>query len=83
MTLDLAAWDDLPLIEAADALYVLATSAPARDAERQRLFARGLALLRAEQPERAAALTEEVLSFQRRLAFGGRTRPTSGSGTGH
>lgn len=70
LTLDLAAWEDLPLIEAADALYVLATSAPARDAERQRLFARGLALVRAEQPERAAALTEEVLSFQRRLALG-------------
>lgn len=70
LTLDLAAWEDLPLIEAADALYVLATAAPARDAERQRLFARGLALLRAEQPERAAALTREVLAFQRRLTLG-------------
>jgi glycerol-3-phosphate O-acyltransferase / dihydroxyacetone phosphate acyltransferase len=69
LTLDLAAWEDLPLIEAADALYVLATAAPARDAERQRLFARGLALFRAEQPERAAALAAEVRSFQRRLAL--------------
>lgn len=69
LTLELAAWEDLPLIEAADALYVLATAAPARDAERQRLFARGLALLRAEQPERATALSEQVLSFQRRLAL--------------
>ena len=68
LTLELAAWEDLPLIEAADALYVLATDAPARDAERQRLFARGLALLRAEQPERAAQLAGEVLAFQRRLA---------------
>ena len=68
-TLDLAAWEDLPLIEAGDALYVLATDAPARDPERQRLFARGLALLRAEQPERAAELTDEVLGFQRRLAL--------------
>ena len=68
-TLDLAAWEDLPLIEAADALYVLATDAPARDAERQRLFARGLALLRAEQPGRAAQLSGEVLAFQRRLAL--------------
>src|SRR5262245_16217741 len=59
LTLDLAAWEDLRLIEAADALYVLATDAPARDPERQRLFARGLALLRAEQPERAEELTEE------------------------
>jgi 1-acyl-sn-glycerol-3-phosphate acyltransferase len=69
LTLDLAAWEDLPLIEAADALYVLATAAPARDAERKRLFARGLALLRAEQPERAAELAGQVLSFQRRLAL--------------
>ncbi len=69
LTLDLAAWEDLPLIEAADALYVLATDAPARDAERQRLFVRGLALFRAEQPERAAALSDEVLAFQRRLAL--------------
>ncbi len=69
LTLDLAAWEDLPLIEAADALYVLATAAPARDTERRRLFARGLALLRAEQPERAAALAGEVLAFQRRLAL--------------
>ena len=68
-TLELAAWEDLPLIEAADALYVLATAAPARDAERKRLFARGLALLRAEQPERAAELSAEVLAFQRRLAL--------------
>jgi len=69
LTLELAAWEDLPLIEAADALYVLATDAPARDAERQRLFARGLALLRAEQPQRAAELAGEVLAFQRRLAL--------------
>ena len=69
LTLDLAAWEDLPLIEAADALYVLATDAPARDAERQRLWARGLALLRAEQPERAAELSGEVLAFQRRLTL--------------
>jgi len=69
LTLELAAWEDLPLIESADALYVLATDAPARDAERQRLFARGLALLRAEQPERAAQLAGEVLAFRRRLAL--------------
>ncbi len=69
LTLDLAAWEDLPLVEAADALYVLANAAPARDAGRQRLFARGLALLRAEQPERAAALADQVLAFQRRLTL--------------
>jgi len=69
LTLDLAAWEDLPLIEAADALYVLATAAPARDAERQRLFVRGLALLRAEQPERASELSGQVLALRRRLAL--------------
>ena len=69
LTLELAAWEDLRLIEAADALYVLATDAPARDAGRKRLFARGLALVRAEQPERAAQLAGEVLAFQRRLAL--------------
>jgi len=69
LTLELAAWEDLPLLEAADALYVLATDAPARDAERRRLFARGLALLRAEQPEATAELAARVLSFQRRLAL--------------
>jgi len=31
LTLELAAWEDLPLIEAADALYVLATDAPVRN----------------------------------------------------
>jgi glycerol-3-phosphate O-acyltransferase / dihydroxyacetone phosphate acyltransferase len=69
LTLELASWEDLPLIESADALYVLATDAPARDAERQRLFARGLRLFRAEQPERAAQLAGEVLAFRRRLAL--------------
>jgi 1-acyl-sn-glycerol-3-phosphate acyltransferase len=70
LTLNLAAWEDLPLIKAADALYVLATAAPARDAERQRLFGRGLALLRAERPELTAELSGQVLAFQRRLALG-------------
>jgi 1-acyl-sn-glycerol-3-phosphate acyltransferase len=69
LTLNLASWEDLPLIQAAESLYVLATAAPARDAERERLFARGLALIRAEQPARAAELQGEVLALQRRLAL--------------
>jgi glycerol-3-phosphate O-acyltransferase / dihydroxyacetone phosphate acyltransferase len=69
VTLNLSRWEDLPLVNAADALYAMATAAPARDPERQRLFARGLSLLRAEQPERAEALQSEVLAFQRRLAL--------------
>src|SRR5262249_59451790 len=69
LTLNLASWADLPLIQAAESLYVLATGAPAKDAERDRLFARGLALIRAEQPARAAELQGEVLALQRRLAL--------------
>jgi glycerol-3-phosphate O-acyltransferase / dihydroxyacetone phosphate acyltransferase len=69
VTLNLARWEDLPLLQAAESLYALATAAPARDPERQRLFASGLSLLRAEQPERAQALQSEVLAFQRRLAL--------------
>jgi glycerol-3-phosphate O-acyltransferase/dihydroxyacetone phosphate acyltransferase len=69
VTLNLPRWEDLPLLQAAEDLYALATAAPARDPERQRLFARGLSLLRLEQPERAAALQAEVLAFQRRLAL--------------
>jgi len=69
LTLNLASWEDLPLIQAAESLYVLATGAPERDAERERLFARGLTLIRAEQPQRAAQLQGEVLALQRRLAL--------------
>ena len=69
LTLNLASWEDLPLIQAAESLYVLATGAPVRDAERERLFARGLTLIRTEQPRRAAQLQGEVLALQRRLAL--------------
>ena len=69
LTLNLASWEDLPLIQAAESLYVLATGAPERDAERERLFARGLTLIRTEQPRRAAQLQGEVLALQRRLAL--------------
>jgi glycerol-3-phosphate O-acyltransferase / dihydroxyacetone phosphate acyltransferase len=67
VTLQLGAWEDLPLIATAEALYVLRTKGPAEDAERRRLFARGMALLRDEQPERYAALRAEVGALARRL----------------
>jgi glycerol-3-phosphate O-acyltransferase/dihydroxyacetone phosphate acyltransferase len=69
VTLNLARWEDLPLLQGAESLYAMATAGPARDPERERLFARGLSLLRAEQPERAQALQSEVMAFQRRLAL--------------
>jgi len=67
VTLELDAWEDLPVIATAEALYALRTAAPAEDAERRRLFARGMALLREEQPERYTALRTEVAALSRRL----------------
>jgi len=69
VTLELEAWEDLPLIATAEALYALRTEAPAEDAERRRLFARGIMLLREEQPERYNELRAEVDALARRLAL--------------
>jgi glycerol-3-phosphate O-acyltransferase/dihydroxyacetone phosphate acyltransferase len=69
VTLELEAWEDLPLIATAEALYALRTEAPAENAERRRLFARGMALLREEQPERYCELRTEVEALARRLAL--------------
>jgi glycerol-3-phosphate O-acyltransferase / dihydroxyacetone phosphate acyltransferase len=69
VTLELDAWEDLPLIATAEALYALRTEGPSQDAERRRLFARGMALLRAEQPERYAEFRGEVAALARRLAL--------------
>ncbi len=67
ITLNLEQWEDLPLVETAEALYALDKGDRAGDIERQKAFARGLSLLRAEQPERFDALKAEVTSFRRRL----------------
>jgi glycerol-3-phosphate O-acyltransferase / dihydroxyacetone phosphate acyltransferase len=69
VTLELGAWEDLPLIATAEALYALSTDGPAQDVERRRLFARGLALLREEQPERYNELRAKVDALSRRLAL--------------
>jgi glycerol-3-phosphate O-acyltransferase / dihydroxyacetone phosphate acyltransferase len=69
VTLELEAWEDLPLIATAEALYVLRTDGPTEDAERRRLFARGMTLLREEQPERYTELRSEVDALARRLAL--------------
>ena len=69
VTLELGAWEDLPLIATAEALYALSTHGPNEDVERRRLFARGLALLREEQPERYQELRAEVDALARRLAL--------------
>jgi glycerol-3-phosphate O-acyltransferase/dihydroxyacetone phosphate acyltransferase len=69
VTLELEAWEDLPLIATAEALYALRTDGPKEDAERRRLFARGMQLLRDEQPERYAELRAEVDALSSRLAL--------------
>lgn len=67
ITLNLEQWEDLPLVETAEALYALKQGDEAGDVERKKAFARGLSLLRAEQPERFDALKHEVVAFRRRL----------------
>ena len=67
VTLNLEQWEDLPLIRTAEALYALKVGGAAADPERLKAFARGMALLRTEQPERFERLKGEVLSVRRRL----------------
>jgi 1-acyl-sn-glycerol-3-phosphate acyltransferase len=67
VTLNLDAWDDLPLLATAEAVFALGRQARPGDPERMRAFARGLQLVRAEQPERYQRLQGELASFRRRL----------------
>jgi glycerol-3-phosphate O-acyltransferase/dihydroxyacetone phosphate acyltransferase len=67
ITLNLEAWEDLPILQTAEALYALEQGEPAGQLERQKAFARGMALLRNEQPERFERLKRALASFQRRL----------------
>lgn len=69
VTLNLEEWGDLPLIETAEALYALKVGERAMDTERLRAFAKGMQLLRDEQPERFERLKTEVLAFQNRLSM--------------
>lgn len=67
ITLNLTQWEELPIIETAEALYALKHGETAGTVERHRAFAQGLHLLREEQPERFEALKQQVASFGRRL----------------
>lgn len=69
VTLNLEQWEDLPILETAEALYALRTGGQAKDAERLRDFARGMQLLRDEEPERLAALKRKARSFGQTLAI--------------
>lgn len=67
VTLNLAQWEDLPIIETAESLYALAQGEDAGNVERHRAFAKGMAMLRDEQPERFESLKQQLASFRRRL----------------
>lgn len=67
VTLNLEQWEDLKLIETGEQLYALRIGEAARDPERLRRFAKGLELLRKEQPDRLEYLRDEVMTFRARL----------------
>ncbi len=67
VTLNLEQWEDLKLIETCEQLYSLRMGDRPHDPERLRRFAKGVELLRKEQPERFELLREDVMSFRARL----------------
>jgi glycerol-3-phosphate O-acyltransferase/dihydroxyacetone phosphate acyltransferase len=67
VTLNLAAWEDLPAIRTAEAFYAFRQKDAGGDPERIKRIAKGMQILRAEQPERLDRLREEVSALQRRL----------------
>lgn len=69
VTLNLEAWEDLPLIKTADQLLALQTGNRAGDPERLKRFARGMQLLRAEQPERFERVKSTLTHFQQQLSL--------------
>ena len=70
VTLNLEAWEDLPLLRTAESLYALKVGSAAKDPDRLRRFARGAQLLRAEQPERYDRMRADLLGFRRRISLG-------------
>jgi 1-acyl-sn-glycerol-3-phosphate acyltransferase len=67
LTLNLDRWEDLPIVETAEALYALAQDDDAGNPERQRAFAWGMRLLREEEPARFEQLKRDLASYRRRL----------------
>lgn len=66
VTLNLAQWEDLPLIQTAEQLYAF-RQGEKTDRERLKHWARGLQLFRSEQPERFEQVRSSIMSFRRRL----------------
>lgn len=69
VTLNLDRWEDLPIVETAEGLYALAQDDEDGRVDRQRAFARGMALLREEEPARFERLKEDIASFRGRLGL--------------
>ncbi|WP_338864208.1 lysophospholipid acyltransferase family protein [Myxococcus stipitatus] len=68
VTLNLEQWADLPLVQLAEQLYSF-KQGQVLDAERLRLWARGVQLFRAREPERFEGVRAHLASFQRRLGL--------------
>lgn len=69
VTLNLDAWEDLPILETAEALYALRVGEQAGSAERRKAFARGMSVLREEQPARYERLKAQLAAYRARLAL--------------
>jgi glycerol-3-phosphate O-acyltransferase/dihydroxyacetone phosphate acyltransferase len=67
VTLNVDAWADIPVLDTAETLYALSVGDPGVSAERRKAFARGMALLRAENPARLQHLKMSLAAFRRRL----------------
>ncbi|AGC47620.1 acyltransferase domain-containing protein [Myxococcus stipitatus DSM 14675] len=68
VTLNLEQWADLPLVQLAEQLYSF-KQGQVLDAERLRLWARGVQLFRAREPERFEGMRAHLASFKRRLGL--------------
>lgn len=68
VTLNLEAWEDLPILETAESLYALSKGEQA-STERRQAFARGMSLLREEQPERFERLKNQLAEYRARLSL--------------
>lgn len=69
LTLNLEAWEELPLLRTAEELYSFSQGTAAGSAERLKAFARGMALLREEQPLRFEQLKQQLAAFRQRLGL--------------
>ncbi|QAT87492.1 acyltransferase domain-containing protein [Corallococcus coralloides] len=74
VTLNLEQWADLPVVRVAEQLYAFRQGG-ALDAERLRLWARGVRLFRTQEPERYARLHQHLASFGSRMALVQASRP--------